>query len=392
MPHALSASQRVLCAAVAMAAAAAAAGVVQPAGAVRTFVPPSDVQVIGRHRTEPGGGIAFDHPGVSIRLSVTGTSDIIVNLTQVFPPSGSQAGMHPSCFDVMVDGMRVTVPKAGAPDPRLCTDDATVGNPVYAPFMASGLDPFVAHDLVLYKSTEAMWNSLYPAPNYVVLNGLSLGGPTNPQLSGAPELPTRRIEFVGDSITAGYCNLCAPFQDMHAESNIDSWTNQICDTLSAQCHTAAWSGYGLTRNCCGGTTLMTSIYRRTLASVPEEDWGFSASGWTPHALVVNLGTNDHINSPASNTTFASAYVELLKNVTRDYKPAPHIFLACGPMSTAYCPDVDLTLSAAKAMGLSATFLDQRGLVEPSCCGHPSVKADTNMAARGAATIKTAMGW
>lgn len=56
-----------------------------------------------------------------------------------------------------------------------------------------------------------------------------------------------------------------PFQDL--ESFHDSWANLICDTLDAQCHNCAWSGYGMVENCCGGQTLASDIWKRTLATV-----------------------------------------------------------------------------------------------------------------------------
>jgi lysophospholipase L1-like esterase len=107
-----------------------------------------------------------------------------------------------------------------------------------------------------------------------------------------PPLPTRKIEFLGDSITAGYCNECqSPVHDANNEAFGASWDFQIGQLLTAQVHTAAWSGLGMVHNCCGGNTTMPTIFNRTLASVNiDNSWDWNS--WVPDALVVNLGTND----------------------------------------------------------------------------------------------------
>ena len=54
-------------------------------------------------------------------------------------------------------------------------------------------------------------------------------------------------------------------------------------------HTAAWSGLGMVRNCCGGNTTMPAIFGRTLATVNKNStWDFKS--WTADVLVINLGT------------------------------------------------------------------------------------------------------
>lgn len=107
-----------------------------------------------------------------------------------------------------------------------------------------------------------------------------------------PPLPTRKIEFLGDSITAGFCNECeSVVADANREAYGATWDFQIGELLGAQVHTAAWSGLGMVHNCCGGNTTMPSIFSRALATV-NTDNTWSWSSWVPDALVVNLGTND----------------------------------------------------------------------------------------------------
>jgi hypothetical protein len=77
----------------------------------------------------------------------------------------------------------------------------------------------------------------------------------------------------------------------------------------AECHFNAWSGLGMVRNCCGGSTLASDVWTRTLATVQSDNtsdphgttaenmWDFSK--WTADAVVINLGTNDHLGGNAT---------------------------------------------------------------------------------------------
>lgn len=199
----------------------------------------------------------------------------------------------------------------------------------------------------------------------------------------------------------------------------------------AQFHAAAWSGYGLQHNCCGGTTTMPEVFSRTLASVSSaydyynnNAWAFGS--WVPDALIVNLGTNDVSSGEYNETSFAAAYVDLCLNVSSLYASAAGgegitLFLACGPMSDVYCGGVHLALdqlAALKTASATATasphaksrtatterasqplpraayFLDQTNVssVSLNCCGHPSTSDDVAMATSSGAFIMNAMGW
>ena len=62
------------------------------------------------------------------------------------------------------------------------------------------------HEIRVFKATEPQWVARVPAPNWVTFHGIVLN--SGEVLPPARARPTRRLEFVGDSITAGYCNLC----------------------------------------------------------------------------------------------------------------------------------------------------------------------------------------
>ena len=121
-----------------------------------------------------------------------------------------------------------------------------------------------------------------------------------------------------------------------------SWATGICDTLGAECHYNAWSGFGMVANCCGGSTLGSDVWTRTLATVGSANasdphgttaantWDFSK--WTADAVVINLGTNDHLGttkpSPKS-TAYMARYEALVIDTAKAYGKSTQFFLACG---------------------------------------------------------------
>jgi hypothetical protein len=200
----------------------------------------------------------------------------------------------------------------------------------------------------------------------------------------------------------------------------------------------------MVENCCGGDTLMSDIWRRTLATVPSgnasdphgttpeneyfntgvdrrgsrsssssSEFGGDTVGqqggdaqqpvghqlaWIPHAVVINLGTNDALDRrPENVAAYNTTYLSLVMAADASYgHGAAHFFLACGPMATSYCGAVDWVIGEASARGVKASFLDQRGFLDgshgPACCGHPSATVDGAMALNATEVIKAAMGW
>ena len=187
-----------------------------------------------------------------------------------------------------------------------------------------------------------------------------------------------------------------------------SWATGICDTLGAQCHYNAWSGFGMVANCCGGSTLGSDVWTRTLATVGSANasdphgttaantWDFSK--WTADAVVINLGTNDHLGTKptAKSAAFTKRYEELVMAAAKVYTSA-RFFLACGPMSSDYCPEVNAVIKSVQASGVKAYLLNQVGFEDgqygKKCAyGHPGSQVDAAMAKNGSAFIKATMGW
>jgi len=118
--------------------------------------------------------------------------------------------------------------------------------------------------------------------------GLDAGGDAGPPT----ELP-RRIEVVGDSISAGYgsngvAGNCPV--NVVTSSNWASYNRLLCDALGANCSIVAWSGKGMYENCCDSGEKMPSYYLQARGGEAyQETWDFSA--FVPSMLLINLGTN-----------------------------------------------------------------------------------------------------
>eukprot|EP01052_Picozoa_sp_SAG31_P025079 SAG31_NODE_2176_length_6256_cov_1.835797_4_plen_320_part_00 len=235
------------------------------------------VQLVGRWRRNPTLGSAdHDHPGTEIRLRVSsGTTGVSLNLKQQHNCTGRYGSSYqPNYYVVLVDG----VVQPGFANATFST--AFVSNvSTTTVSIARGLNSAMAHDIRVFKSSEAQWASDVPTPNFVTLLSIELHGTAAQLLEPAP-LPQRQIEFLGDIITAGYCNILwvADIDRHHTNrSNLESfwlsWPTRICESLGASCNTAAWSGYALIKSkFCGKPVTMPEIYNRTLATVAVADW------------------------------------------------------------------------------------------------------------------------
>lgn len=352
----------------------------------------------------------FDMPGCEMRATISlptksTVSVVLAQQHQPIPPGGGNtknSGFEANAFVLWIDGVRTQPGHNASFDTSKITDSLPHSYP--AALLNAG-----KHTIRMLKATEAEWNGGDPTPNWLSFQGLEIAPVETDRntalasLVSPKPLPARKIEFLGDSITAGFCNECQTSKTNlpgdHGEAFGASWDFQIGELLDAQVHTAAWSGFGMVRNCCGGNTTMPAIFQRTLATINDEfpgrnGWNFSS--WVPAALVVNLGTNDGSAATNPELKYVETYTELVLNASATYGPNLHVFLACGPMATQYCDPVNQVIQNVVSKGVKADFLDQRGFLNGTfgnkCCGHPSIDVDNAMAKHGAAFIKKALDW
>lgn len=177
------------------------------------------------------------------------------------------------------------------------------------------------HDVVIAKRTESFVGTL----RFDGFAGATLV-PT--------ERRTRTIEFIGDSITAGYgitgagpsCSFTSA-----TESEPRAWGALAAEDLGAAHISVAYSGIGMVRNCCGAggstTDTMPTKYGLHLADQPSATWDFHV---VPDVVVIALGTNDFSGGDPGQP-FVEAYKKFITEQVRAHAPDATIFLAASPM-------------------------------------------------------------
>ena len=256
--------------------------------------------------------------------------------------------------------------------------------------LATGLTD-APHEVLLQRRTEAFWGETQ-------FHGYDVD--QTRLLPGAP-VPTRRLEVIGDSISAGYGNegaLPCMFE-AKTENQYLTYAAIAARALQADLHSEAWSGIGMLRNNGGETTgTMPERYARTLPERADSVWDFSK--YVPHAVVINLATNDFAKGDPG-APFQSTYLKFVADL-RGHYPAARFFLAVGTMLSG--PDYAKTVTYLKAViaaraavgDSNLTLLElgsQDGQADGLGCDyHPSLKTHQKMADKLVAALKADLGW
>ena len=381
---------------------------------------PGVVDWKGRVRPTATNSVVFDWVGSAFAFTVTGGSYVVATV--------NQSRLHGITKFRVFD---TTAYAAGQPIAELCL------HPIHADYILAGSLPTSINTTVTVVNNQD-WPSSYE----VELLSLTTDGIFLPLSSGSVVPQMRRMEFIGDSITAA-TNLRRPSGDPaygipqapdfgggHVGASTDnndyplSYMSQLCTALDANCSTIATGGKGLVSNCCGNSTssgaafwgtTMPDTYRSLLGTdsqypmTPSMD--FEAHG-APDAVVINLGTNDYYGcahwSPTDDACgphfwalFATTYVELMENITTYWKkPNIHFFAAAGPMlgpNTTMFEAIESAQAMGAAQGLNVTFLNIEGCSPAGgrCDGtahHPGPLGHKRMYELAYNPIKRAMGW
>lgn len=324
---------------------------------------PAGPHFIGRFDQSKPDAPVFAWPGTAIALRFSGTA-VGVTLSD----NGNNV------FEVVLDGKHTVLTlKAG-------TNKYSLG---------AGLTAG-AHDLLLYRRTEASFNE-------TTFNGFDV--PSSAYLPST--VAKHRLEVIGDSISAAYGNEGAnPCQFTAAtENHYLSYEAIAARAVDAELFTEAWSGIGMLHSYEGSTTDQMPVrYLRTLPERATSTWDFSK--FVPEAVVINLGTNDFSKSDPG-AGFQSAYVKFVSDL-RGYYPSARFFLAVGPMlsgdsytkAAAYLKAVIDARSSAGDKNLSVLeFGTQDGNADGLGCDyHPSLKTHQKMADKLIAALKADLAW
>ncbi|MFT7839311.1 SGNH/GDSL hydrolase family protein [Saccharothrix sp. BKS2] len=228
-------------------------------------------------------------------------------------------------YDVQVDGTTV----------------ATLVTPGRTTHRITGLTD-AEHRVRLVKRTESPWAA-----------GAFGGFTAEPggRLLAKPRARHRRIEFIGDSLTAGYGNTSTT-RDCSANGGVARNTNTdlafgplTARALGADYRVNAQSGLGMVRNYNGGDPGVTfrTYYDRVLQHLDESRRGHD--GWRPQLVVIGLGTNDF------STAINPGEPWTAESLVTAYRTAYHGFL--DRLRHRYGPGTTIVVGATAAGGTTA---------------------------------------
>ncbi len=154
-------------------------------------------------------------------------------------------------------------------------------------------------------------------------------------LGEKPVLPSRKIEFIGNSITCGLGNewdgVATKF-NYGMQNQYYTYAAIAARELNAQCFVVARSGIGIYRNTNGNingdSNNFQAIYPYTNFGTTGERWNFKS--YIPDVVCINLGTNDTTNPGYKTELLAAAYKKFIGTVRMNY-PNAKIVLLTGTM-------------------------------------------------------------
>jgi len=277
-------------------------------------VPPSDprIQYIGRFDVSKPDAPRCAWSGSSITARYK--AERITLLLKDDPPAkrtDDTGASFRNWFDVLIDG-RLVLTIVATPDRTRYEIPCPPGNG--------------PHTLSVFKRTEAVVG----VSTFLGFE-LSEGG----KLLDPPARPARRIEFVGDSITAGLDVVkIGKLFTLAAENNRLDYSSVAARRLGAESICIAYSGNGV--HCDGGgskNNTLPVLYERIIPQEPDSRWDFTR--WTPQVVVIHLGTNDVGAAVAGLCSddfqlYVDIYVAFVARVRKQY-PEAHIFCMIGPV-------------------------------------------------------------
>lgn len=260
--------------------------------------------------------------------------------------------------------------------------------------LADHLDNF-AHTVQIYKRTET-WQGI------LTLNGITLS--PSAALLDLPPSPTRKLIFIGDSVTCGVgidnnpqCTHDPQLPDINA---YESYGMLLGRRLDADTQLVCYGGRGLERDY-RGLSLADNVVNipdfLTLAIPSDNPSGrvpWDVTRFQPDALFISIGTNDmnlESTKPLDEPKWVAEYVTFLHQVRHNY-PTALIYVTEGAIVTN--PKL-----ARMVQHAAAESLDPRVLYTPSqhypgngCNGHPTGIQHQHMADDFEPVLRRTLHW
>ncbi len=326
-----------------------------------------NISIMGRTLITEHGNVMFDWPGVSISANFTGSfCAILLDDT------------NNNFYNVFLDDQPAKVIEVHSDTLLLIAAGLPAGN----------------HALKITKRTEGF-------QGIATFKGIMLEEGST--LLPADQPSSRKIEFIGNSITCGYGTESENKTDdfkAETENNYKSYAPILCRAFGADYHVIAHSGQGLVRNYGYAEQVspytMPDRYLQLFDTEKEPLWDFSS--WKPDMVVINLGTNDFSTEPHPlETVFNRAYTNLVKFIRSQYDSIP-VFCIVGPMTDEPCYSyvknmVEGNRTYLKDKNVFFIGIPPYLLVEEDWgAWHPKYSGQIKMAEHIVPVISAVMGW
>jgi len=250
--------------------------------------------------------VTFDWPGVTASFRVEGNASVVKVLINDTTVAGTRFAVYLGSPGMGQHHLQTFLTQRGIISYPLLSGDVLQAQELAFPFKAT---------LSLVHTQESRYLAETAAGDNVTVVGFATDG----FLARPPPAP-RKLEFIGDSITAGYgAELAAPCQPSVLTNNHAlTWAHLLCQDFGAECFVEAYSGIGVVFSYpdpASPPLTMPERYHDTLASNHQKGegghpWVVDVDAFRPDGFLVNLGTNDFCCGGAKNASFVQAYEDM----------------------------------------------------------------------------------
>jgi lysophospholipase L1-like esterase len=190
-------------------------------------------------------------------------------------------------------------------------------------------------------------------------------------VTSAPTVATDLIEYIGDSITAGYTD---------AQANVSDYAWVCSENIGTEHTQMAYPGICLVSGYTTEPGLDVGYFRSQSPNYPSSaNWNFA--NYTAKIVVINLGTNDN-NKAVPDATFQSSYTTFLSNIRAKY-PNAEIFALRTFANLKATPTQNAVNARVTAGDTKVHYINTNGWLAPGSDFtdglHPSVSGHIKVA-------------
>ncbi len=211
---------------------------------------------------------------------------------------------------------------------------------------------------------------------FYLANGMSLVAP--------PAKPLHKIEFIGDSWTAGdVIGQTTGTPNLKYFNASLTYARRSTIAFHAQDILVARGGAGLIKSQ-GNAATMPTRYPKTLCD-GTANWDFNS--WTPDLAVIFLGINDYTIGGVTDTNFRATYRTFINTVRGHYPNVPLILVGLAGSTLTNVQAVATSFTGTTVFSSPITLANAKALYQ-----HPNQAQHQQIADSLVAVIKRVMGW